>query len=137
MYLLSLHQVGFFCAAGPVKIFVSNYLIPEEFQYQSTEEAAFVSSDGESIVKAGCDVRIRIVGVRLEGHECVSVPCPLLWPFTLPIQLVATVLTTDQVQTRKPWETWLGPACTGANTAFLANQHKMLALLAGSIRLIL
>ena len=64
--------MGFFCFAGPIKIFVSSYLLPEEFEYQSTEEASFVSSDGEARVRAGCDVRVRIVGVRLEAHECVG-----------------------------------------------------------------
>ena len=65
-------QVGFFCTAGPVKIFVSNLLMPGEFQFQMAEEPMFVSSDDEVRVKAGCQVRLRIVGVRIEANDCVS-----------------------------------------------------------------
>lgn len=66
-------KVGFFCFAGPIKIFVSSYLIPEEFEFESTQEAAFASSDGEVRVKAGGEVRVKIVGVRLEPTECTCI----------------------------------------------------------------
>ncbi|KAK9805453.1 hypothetical protein WJX73_008784 [Symbiochloris irregularis] len=67
------NKVGFFCTAGPLKIFVSNYLIPEEFEFQMAEEAAFVSSDDEVRIKIGCQVRVRVVGVRIEANDCTCV----------------------------------------------------------------
>lgn len=64
-------QVGFFCTAGPLKMFVSTHLIPEEFEYSTEDEPSFVSSDEEVRIKAGSEVRVRIVGVRLDANECV------------------------------------------------------------------
>lgn len=65
-------QVGFFCTSGPLKMFVSTHLIPEEFKYETEDEPAFVSSDEEVRIRAGSNVRVRIVGVRLDANECVS-----------------------------------------------------------------
>ena len=64
-------QVGFFCTSGPLKMFVSTHLIPEEFKYETEDEPAFVSSDEEVRIRAGSNVRVRIVGVRLDANECV------------------------------------------------------------------
>mmetsp|Transcript_10168 Transcript_10168/g.27145 ORF Transcript_10168/g.27145 Transcript_10168/m.27145 type:complete len:172 (+) Transcript_10168:224-739(+) len=58
-------QHGFFADAGPLTIFVSHHLIPEDMSYQSMPES-FVSRDqGETVLK-GSKVRLRIIGVKIE-----------------------------------------------------------------------
>lgn len=69
-----MRQVGFFCTAGPLKVFVSTHLIPEDFTYDTADEPAFVSEDDQVRITAGSEVRVRLVGVRLDANECV---CPL------------------------------------------------------------
>ena len=64
-------QVGFFADAGPLQLFVSNHLIPEDFSYDSANEPAFVSSDEAVRVQAGAEVRLRIVGTRVDADEIV------------------------------------------------------------------
>ena len=66
-------QVGFFADAGPLQLFVSNHLIPEDFSYDSANEPAFVSSDEAVRVQAGAEVRLRIVGTRVDADEIVRI----------------------------------------------------------------
>lgn len=73
-------QVGFFADAGPLQLFVSNHLIPEDFTYDSTNDPAFVSSDEAVRVQAGAEVRLRIVGTRVDADEIVGfLPPAVLW----------------------------------------------------------
>ena len=69
---MMLMQVGFFADAGPLQLFVSNHLIPEDFSFDSANEPAFVSSDEAVRVQAGAEVRLRIVGTRVDADEIVS-----------------------------------------------------------------
>ena len=39
--------MGFFEEAGPVQIFVSNHLIPEEFEFSALDDPCYVSQDEE------------------------------------------------------------------------------------------
>jgi DNA-directed RNA polymerase subunit E'/Rpb7 len=64
--------VGFFAEAGPLQVFVSNHLIPEDFSFVSTEEPCFVSSDEAVRIIAGAEIRLRIVGTRVDATEIVS-----------------------------------------------------------------
>lgn len=40
-------QMGFFAEAGPVQIFVSSHLIPDDFDYFALDDPCFVSEDEE------------------------------------------------------------------------------------------
>ena len=64
-------QVGFFADAGPLQLFVSNHLIPDDFDFVSADEPAFVSADEAVRVQAGAEVRMRIVGTRMDATEIV------------------------------------------------------------------
>lgn len=72
VFAMMLMQVGFFADAGPLQLFVSNHLIPEDFTFDSANEPAFVSSDEAVRVQAGVEVRLRIVGTRVDADEIVS-----------------------------------------------------------------
>jgi DNA-directed RNA polymerase subunit E'/Rpb7 len=67
-------QVGFFAEAGPLQIFVSGHLIPEDFEYSQLDDPAFVSGDEEVRIQAGTEVRLRIVGTRTDASEIVRSP---------------------------------------------------------------
>lgn len=40
-------QMGFFAEVGPVQIFVSSHLIPDDFDYSALDDPCFVSEDEE------------------------------------------------------------------------------------------
>lgn len=67
-------QVGFFAEAGPLQVFVSGHLIPEDFEYNQVDEPAFVSADEEVRIQQGTEVRLRIMGTRTDASEIVSLP---------------------------------------------------------------
>ncbi len=50
---------------------MSSHLIPDDFDFVSTDEPAFVSADEEVRVQAGAEVRMRIVGTRMDATEIV------------------------------------------------------------------
>ena len=50
---------------------MSNHLIPEDFKFSASEEPAFVSTDEAVRVQAGAEVRLRIVGARMDATEIV------------------------------------------------------------------
>lgn len=68
----SVNKMGFFAEAGPLQLFVSNHLIPEEFEFDTSHEPAYVTSEGERIVP-GSEVRVRIVGTRVDANEIFAV----------------------------------------------------------------
>lgn len=69
----SVSKVGFFAEAGPLQIFVSGHLIPEDFEYSQLDDPAFVSGDEEVRIQAGTEVRLRIVGTRTDASEIFCV----------------------------------------------------------------
>jgi DNA-directed RNA polymerase II subunit RPB7 len=68
----SINKMGFFASAGPLQLFVSNHLIPEEFEFDTSNEPAYVTTEGEKIVP-GSEVRVRIVGTRVDANEIFAV----------------------------------------------------------------
>lgn len=69
----SVNKMGFFCSAGSLTVFVSNHLIPDDMEFSTTHEPAYVSADGEVTVKAGLFVRLRIVGTRVDAANIFAV----------------------------------------------------------------
>ena len=64
--------MGFFAEAGPLQVFVSNHLIPDDFDFDEADTPAFVSADEEVRIQQGTEVRLRIVGTRTDANEIVS-----------------------------------------------------------------
>jgi len=64
--------MGFFAEAGPLQLFVSNHLIPEDFEFDTTNDPCYVTADGDQKIVSGCEVRLRIVGTRVDANEIVS-----------------------------------------------------------------
>ena len=65
-------QMGFFSEAGPLQVFVSNHLIPEAFEFNTTHEPCYQTADGDQKIVPGSEVRLRIVGTRVDASDIVS-----------------------------------------------------------------
>ncbi|WIA22333.1 hypothetical protein OEZ85_004647 [Tetradesmus obliquus] len=65
----SVNKMGFFADAGPVQIFVSSHLIPDDFEYSTVNGDAFLSLDATSQIKEGSEVRIKVLGVRTDLND--------------------------------------------------------------------
>ena len=71
--LCVLVQMGFFADAGPLQIFVSQHLIPSHYRIEITDDAAFESEENAPPIKAGAFVRVRLVGLKAEANQLVSI----------------------------------------------------------------
>ncbi len=63
--------MGFFADAGPLQIFVSNHLIPDDFEFVGDDEPCYVSDDGTLKIQEGAHVRVKIVGSRVDQQDIV------------------------------------------------------------------
>lgn len=67
--ITSVNKMGFFAEAGPLQIFVSNHLIPEEFEYSAVGDACYASQHDSNKIQEGAIVRLRIVGTKMDQAE--------------------------------------------------------------------
>ena len=63
------NKMGFFAEAGPLQIFVSNHHIPDDFSFQTSAGPMYCSEDGEVRVQKDCEVRLRVIGTRVDAAE--------------------------------------------------------------------
>ncbi|MBA0635563.1 hypothetical protein Godav_026070, partial [Gossypium davidsonii] len=63
--------MGFFTEAGPVQIFVSNHLIPDDMEFQSGDMPNYTTSDGSVKIQKDSEVRLKIIGTRVDATEIV------------------------------------------------------------------
>lgn len=87
----SLSKTGFFVQAGPMEIFVSSQLMPEELKFDvSTGSPSFVAEDDEDDdvefrISIGSRVRVKIIGMRFAAndiHVIGSIKDDYLGPFS-------------------------------------------------------
>ncbi|KAF5840875.1 hypothetical protein DUNSADRAFT_15242 [Dunaliella salina] len=67
--IVSVSPMGFFAEAGPLQVFVSNHLIPEDFEFTATGDPCYQSSDGFTKIQEGSEVRLRIVGTKMDQSD--------------------------------------------------------------------
>ncbi|KAD5317987.1 hypothetical protein E3N88_17933 [Mikania micrantha] len=63
------NKMGFFAEAGPVQIFVSNHLIPDDMEFQSGDMPNYTTSDGSVKIQKESEVRLKIIGTRVDATE--------------------------------------------------------------------
>ncbi|KAK4257332.1 hypothetical protein QN277_006931 [Acacia crassicarpa] len=63
------NKMGFFAEAGPVQIFVSNHLIPDNMEFQSGDMPNYTTSDGSVKIQKDSEVRLKIIGTRVDATE--------------------------------------------------------------------
>ncbi|GKA09510.1 DNA-directed RNA polymerase II subunit RPB7 [Tanacetum coccineum] len=66
------NKMGFFAEAGPVQIFVSNHLIPDDMEFQSGDMPNYTTSDGSVKIQKDSEVRLKIIGTRVDATEIVK-----------------------------------------------------------------
>ena len=66
------NKFGFFAEAGPLQLFVSNSLVPDDVKYV-TDENCYKSDDGQITIGVGA-VRVKIVGMRNDANDifCIA-----------------------------------------------------------------
>ncbi|KAH1066901.1 hypothetical protein J1N35_031888 [Gossypium stocksii] len=62
-------MMGFFAEAGPVQIFVSNHLIPDDMEFKSGDMPNYTTSDGSVKIQKDSEVRLKIIGTRVDAKE--------------------------------------------------------------------
>ncbi|KAB5521298.1 hypothetical protein DKX38_025617 [Salix brachista] len=65
------NKMGFFAEAGPVQIFVSNHLIPDDMEFQTGDMPNYTTSDGSVKIQKDSEVRLKIIGTRVDATEIV------------------------------------------------------------------
>ncbi|KAI8390983.1 RNA polymerase Rpb7 [Radiomyces spectabilis] len=68
----TVNKMGFFADAGPLQIFVSNHLIPNDMRYDPSGNPPYYSSDDQMITK-DVQVRIKLVGTRVDATEIFAI----------------------------------------------------------------
>lgn len=70
----SVNKMGFFAQAGPLQLFITQHLIPEEFEFDTLDDNSWISSDQMTRIQMGTHVRVRIVGIKYDPTEvfCIA-----------------------------------------------------------------
>ena len=57
---------GVFAEAGPLDLFISRHYIPQEYEFRA-EEAAWASTDTSAVIRAGTELRVKVLGANATG----------------------------------------------------------------------
>ncbi|XP_041999121.1 DNA-directed RNA polymerase II subunit RPB7 isoform X1 [Salvia splendens] len=63
------NKMGFFAEAGPVQVFVSNHLIPDDMEFQAGDIPNYTTYDGSVKIQKESEVRLKIIGTRVDATE--------------------------------------------------------------------
>eukprot|EP01119_Soliformovum_irregulare_P017804 TRINITY_DN5347_c0_g1_i1.p1 TRINITY_DN5347_c0_g1~~TRINITY_DN5347_c0_g1_i1.p1 ORF type:complete len:173 (-),score=27.98 TRINITY_DN5347_c0_g1_i1:64-582(-) len=68
------NKIGFFAEVGPLQVFVSKHLIPNEFTFDAQSPTpCYVSEDGNSRIAPESEVRLKVVGTRIDATEIFAI----------------------------------------------------------------
>ncbi|KAH8885162.1 hypothetical protein GQ53DRAFT_751455 [Thozetella sp. PMI_491] len=65
----SVNPHGFFAQAGPLKLFVSTHLMPDEIKYDANASPPQFTNNTDITIEPGTHVRVKIMGTRTEIGE--------------------------------------------------------------------
>ncbi|KAH8910709.1 hypothetical protein BR93DRAFT_285797 [Coniochaeta sp. PMI_546] len=65
----SVNPHGFFAQAGPLRLFVSAHLMPEEIKYDANATPPQFTNNADMVIEPGTQVRVKIIGTRTEVGE--------------------------------------------------------------------
>jgi len=70
------NKFGFFCECGALQLFVSNSLVPDDVKFATdgAGENCYKSDDGQITIGRDCEVRVKIVGMRIDANDifCIA-----------------------------------------------------------------
>ena len=68
------NPLGFFCFAGPLRIFVSKHSMPEDMEKgYDNEKDCWMSDDKEVVIASGSGVRLKIKGRTVEANNITAI----------------------------------------------------------------
>ncbi|KEZ44466.1 hypothetical protein SAPIO_CDS3475 [Scedosporium apiospermum] len=67
--VVSVNHQGFFANAGPLKLFVSAHLIPNEIKWDPNATPPQFTNNEDMVIEKGTQVRVKIIGIRSEVGE--------------------------------------------------------------------
>ncbi|CAO3596958.1 RNA polymerase Rpb7 [Absidia repens] len=68
----TVNKMGFFADVGPLQVFVSSHLIPNDMRYDPNSTPPCYSSD-DQVINKGAQVRIKLVGTRIDATEIFAI----------------------------------------------------------------
>ncbi|SAM05989.1 hypothetical protein [Absidia glauca] len=68
----TVNKMGFFADVGPLQVFVSSHLIPNDMRYDPNSTPPCYSSD-DQVIHKGAQVRIKLVGTRIDATEIFAI----------------------------------------------------------------
>lgn len=72
--VVSVNNHGFFASAGPLHIFVSRHMLPDDCKGgYDHERSAWVSDDKEVEIFAGCGIRLRLLSIKFDQNALTAV----------------------------------------------------------------
>ncbi|CCC04953.1 RNA polymerase Rpb7 [Copromyces sp. CBS 386.78] len=71
--VFSINPHGFFCQAGPLSIFVSSHLMPEEIHFDPNATPPQFTNNADMVIEPGTHVRVKIGGLRTELGEMYAI----------------------------------------------------------------
>ncbi|KAK4777686.1 hypothetical protein SAY87_017873 [Trapa incisa] len=69
----TVNKMGFFAEVGPVQIFVSSHLIPDDMEFQPGDAPCYATSDRTLKILKDSEVRLRIIGTQVDATEIFCV----------------------------------------------------------------
>ncbi|KAF2973019.1 hypothetical protein GQX73_g520 [Xylaria multiplex] len=67
--VVSVNQHGFFAEAGPLRIFVSTHLIPQDIKWDPNATPPQFTNNEDTTIEVGTHVRVKMLGTRAEVGE--------------------------------------------------------------------
>jgi DNA-directed RNA polymerase II subunit RPB7 len=64
---------GFYCKVGPLQIFVSRHMLPDDVKNFDHDRSSWISDDKEVEIRAGCGVRLRLMSVEIYQNNITAV----------------------------------------------------------------
>ncbi|ORZ02487.1 DNA-directed RNA polymerase II subunit [Syncephalastrum racemosum] len=68
----TVNKMGFFADVGPLQVFVSSHLIPNDMHYDPNGNPPCYSSD-DQVIHKDMQVRIKLVGTRIDATEIFAI----------------------------------------------------------------
>jgi len=66
------NKMGFVAEVGPLKVFVSNHLIPNDFKFDANDQC-YVSENESIKISKDDEVRLKIMNSRVESTEIFAI----------------------------------------------------------------
>ncbi|KAL1933264.1 hypothetical protein VTP01DRAFT_7354 [Rhizomucor pusillus] len=68
----TVNKMGFFAEVGPLNVFVSSHLIPNDMHYDANNDPPCYASE-DQVIQKDVQVRIKLVGTRVDATEIFAI----------------------------------------------------------------